>query len=81
VYQYATCFASTARLMLDLQSLDADRRRHAVDRYLTLLRSGGSDYPMTLLAHAGVDLSEPDTVRAVSTQLDDLVTRLEAELA
>jgi oligoendopeptidase F len=81
VYQYATCFASTARLMLDIQSRDADRRRDAVDRYLELLRSGGSDYPMALLARAGVDLSQPDTVRAVSTQLDDLVTRLEAELA
>jgi oligoendopeptidase F len=81
VYQYATCFASTARIMLEIQSADASRRRAAVDRYLTLLRAGGSDYPMTLLARAGVDLSEPDTVRAVSTQLDDLVTRLEAELA
>jgi oligoendopeptidase F len=80
VYQYATCFASTARLMLDIQSRDAETRRHAVDRYLTLLRAGGSDHPMALLARAGVDLSQPDTVRAVSAQLDDLVTRLEAEL-
>ena len=80
VYQYATCFASTARLMLDVQSPDLDLRRQAVDRYLRLLKSGGSDYPMALLARAGVDLSQPDTVGAVSTQLDDLVTRLEAEL-
>ena len=57
------------------------RARAAVDRYLELLRAGGSDYPMNLLARAGVDLSQPDTVRAVSTQLDDLVTRLEAELS
>jgi hypothetical protein len=27
-----------------------------------------------------VDLSQPDTVQAVVSQLDDLVTRLEAEL-
>ena len=46
----------------------------------TLLRSGGSDYPMELLRKAGVDLSQPDTVRAVVDQLDDLVTRLEREL-
>jgi oligoendopeptidase F len=80
VYQYATCFASTAKLMLEMQSPDPDVRRAVVDRYLTLLRAGGSNYPMTLLANAGVDLSQPDTVRAVSTQLDDLVTKLEAEL-
>ena len=78
VYQYATCFASTAKLMLrDAEPRSPTCAAPVVDRYLTLLRAGGSDYPMTLLARAGVDLSQPDTVRAVSTQLDDLVTRLE----
>jgi oligoendopeptidase F len=49
-------------------------------RFLTLLRAGGSDYPMELLRTAGIDLSRPDTVRAVVEQLDGLVTRLEQEL-
>jgi oligoendopeptidase F len=80
VYQYATCFASTARLMQDLRSADAGSRRDAVGRYLNLLRAGGSDYPMDLLARAGVDLSQPDTVRAVASELDSLVTKLEREL-
>ena len=35
---------------------------------------------LTLLSRAGVDLSQPDTVRAVSSELDTLVGRLEAEL-
>ena len=35
---------------------------------------------MNLLAQAGVDLSRPDTVRAVVTQLDGMVSRLESEL-
>ena len=81
VYQYATCFASTARLMQDLRASDAARRSDGVSRCLSLLRAGGSDYPMTLLARAGVDLSKPDTVRAVSTELDTLVARLERELS
>ncbi|OFW15779.1 MAG: oligoendopeptidase F [Acidobacteria bacterium RIFCSPLOWO2_12_FULL_67_14] len=80
VYQYATCFASTARLMQQLRSPDAGTRADGVDRYLSLLRAGGSDYPMALLARAGIDLSDPATVRAVATELDDLVTRLEREL-
>ena len=50
------------------------------ERFLTLLRSGGNDYPMEQLKKAGIDLSQPDTVRAIVQQLDDLVTRLEAEL-
>jgi oligoendopeptidase F len=77
VYQYATCFASSAQLMKQLTSgSDADRRA-AIDRYLTLLKSGGSDHPMPLLQKAGVDLGKPETVRAVADQLDNLVTRLE----
>ena len=80
VYQYATCFASTAKLMEEIGSSDPATRTAAVTRYLELLRSGGSDHPMTLLRKAGVDLSRPETVRAVSAQLDGLVDRLEQEL-
>jgi oligoendopeptidase F len=80
VYQYATCFASTAQLMQALRAPDDAARRDGVERYLTLLRAGGSDYPMTLLERAGVDLSRPETVRAVAAELDMLVGRLEREL-
>jgi len=80
VYQYATCFASTARLMQDLRAAEPAVRVAGVDRYLSLLKAGGSDYPMSLLARAGVDLSQPDTVRAVAAELDALVARLESEL-
>jgi oligoendopeptidase F len=77
VYQYATCFASSAELMKQLTSGSESERREAVERYLTLLKSGGSDHPMVLLQRAGVDLSKPGTVRAVVDQLDTLVTELE----
>jgi oligoendopeptidase F len=62
-----------------MQRPDASRRG-ARERFLDLLRSGGSDYPMEQLKRAGVDLSQPDTVRAVVNQLDGLVSRLEKEL-
>jgi oligoendopeptidase F len=81
VYQYATCFASTAKLMNEMQSADPSVRRDAVGRYLDLLRAGGSDHPMNLLRCAGVDLSEPETVRAVVMQVVGLVDGLEAELS
>jgi oligoendopeptidase F len=80
VYQYSTCFASTARLMQDFRSGNAATRQAAVDRYLALLEAGGSDYPVTLLQRAGVDLTRPDAVRAVSLELDSLVSKLEGEL-
>jgi oligoendopeptidase F len=80
VYQYATCFASSAQLMKQLTTGSERDRAAAINRYLTLLKSGGSDHPMTLLLRAGVDLSQPETVRAVVDQLDALVTRLEEAL-
>jgi oligoendopeptidase F len=77
VYQYATCYASSAELMKHLRSPDAQQRAAAVERYLTLLKSGGSDHPMPLLQRAGVDLGTPEPVRAVVEQFDRLVTQLE----
>src|SRR4051812_41507279 len=79
VYQYATCFASAAKLAKEIIG-GGPTAVDARDRFLNLLRAGGSDYPMELLRTAGIDLSQPDTVLAVVDQLDDLVTRLEAEL-
>jgi oligoendopeptidase F len=80
VYQYATCFASSAQLIHQLTTGPEADRRAAIDRYLTLLKSGGSDHPMALLKRAGVDLSRPETVLAVATQLETLVTKLEAAI-
>jgi len=80
VYQYATCFASAARLAREIGQGKTPAERAARDRYLELLRSGGNDYPMEQLKKAGVDLGQPDTVEAIVSQMDDLVSRLEAEL-
>jgi oligoendopeptidase F len=77
VYQYATCFASSAQLATQMTTGAESDRRAAVDRYLNLLKAGGSDHPMTLLRQAGVDLSQPETVRATVRQLDALVSDLE----
>ncbi|MFN8057653.1 MAG: oligoendopeptidase F [Vicinamibacterales bacterium] len=79
VYQYATCFASSAKIQDELvRARGTDPE--PLTRYLGLLESGGSDYPMQQLRRAGVDLSQPETVGAVVASLDRLVTRLEVEL-
>jgi oligoendopeptidase F len=80
VYQYATCFASSAQLMTALTGGSESERAATVDRYLTLLKAGGSDHPMALLQRAGVDLGRREPIRAVVDQLDVLVTRLEREV-
>jgi len=80
VYQYATCYASSAQLMREMTTGPEASRRDAVTRYLDLLRAGGSDHPMALLQRAGVDLSRRDTVQAVVDDLARLVGRLAGEL-
>jgi oligoendopeptidase F len=80
VYQYATCFASAAKLAKEMTIGTEASRAASRERYLELLASGGSDHPMALLKRAGVDLSEPSTIHAVVEQLDSLVARLEKEI-
>jgi oligoendopeptidase F len=81
VYQYATCFASSAQIFTSIKSEAADKREEITARYLDLLRAGGSDDPMELLKRAGVDLSRAEPVQAVVDQLDELVRGLEGEFA
>ncbi|MEO8386497.1 MAG: oligoendopeptidase F, partial [Betaproteobacteria bacterium] len=81
VFQYATCFASSAKIFKDMTSGAPASRAAATERYLTLLKSGGNDSPMKQLLKAGVDLSKRETVQAVVDQMDALVTQMEAEAA
>ncbi|MSU22712.1 MAG: oligoendopeptidase F [Opitutus sp.] len=81
VYQYATCFASSAKLFKDMTTGEASARAAATARYLTLLKSGGDDHPMKQLQKAGVDLTQRQTVQAVVDQMNELVSQMEMEAA
>ncbi|MDE3083792.1 MAG: oligoendopeptidase F, partial [Verrucomicrobiota bacterium] len=81
VYQYATCFASSAQLVRQITTGPEADRKATVARYLDMLKSGGSDYPMNELKKAGVDLARRETVQAVIDQMDQLVSQLETEAA
>ena len=81
VYKYATCYASSAQIVGTIlaKGENADPEA-ALERYMNLLKAGGSDYPMELLKEAGVDLSQPEPVQAMVDLLGNLVTRYEQEL-
>jgi oligoendopeptidase F len=81
VYQYATCFASSAQLYGAMTTGAPEARKAATERYLQLLKSGGSDHPMALLQQAGVDLTQRATIQAVIDQMDKLVSQMETEAA
>ncbi|MCP4293852.1 MAG: oligoendopeptidase F [bacterium] len=80
VYQYATCYASSAQIYQSITSDSDDERLSAVHSYLNLLKSGGNDHPMEQLKKAGVDLSNADAFEAVIKNMDGLVTQLEEVL-
>lgn len=80
VYQYATCYASSAQLYKEYKNAEGKDREAVVERYLNLLKEGGSDYPMETLKRAGIDLTKKDTFFAVTEQMEQLVSQLEKEL-
>ena len=81
VYQYATCFASSAKLFKDMTTGETSAKDAATARYLSLLKSGSNDQPMLQLKKAGVDLTRRETVQAVIDQMDELVAQMEREAA
>lgn len=76
VYQYATSFSAS----LAIYERVKNKEPKAMDDYLTLLKSGGSDYPVELVQRAGVDLTKKDAFMAVVHRLSSLVKTLKKEL-
>lgn len=73
VYQYATSFAASLKIYEDVRN----NVEGAFERYINLLRSGGSKYPIDQLKETGVDLTKEDAFKAVSNRLTELVNQLE----
>jgi oligoendopeptidase F len=82
VYQYATCFVSSAVIydMVTNPEKSEPERKEALEKYLVLLKSGGNDYPMEQLKKAGVDLTQKETTLSLAKQLDDMLDLLEKEI-
>jgi len=73
VYQYATGFSAAVAIA----NMILNEGQPAVDRYLSFLKSGGSNSPIELLKIAGVDLSKPDTVKACMKAFEETLAELE----
>ena len=73
VYQYATSFTSS---MLIYEKVK-EGKEGAFDQYISLLRSGGSDFPVEQVKKAGVDLTTKEPFLAVTRRMEELVDQLE----
>ncbi|MBT4493775.1 MAG: oligoendopeptidase F [Gammaproteobacteria bacterium] len=76
VYQYATSYAAATALAKQIR----EEGEPAKERFLTLLKSGDSDYPIELLKQAGVDMSTPQPILDTISEFSHLVDQLEAAI-
>jgi oligoendopeptidase F len=77
VFQYATSF--TASSALSEEVLAGDKK--ATERYLNLLRAGGSDYPVNLLKKAGVDMTTSLPFELTMKKMNRVMDEIERILA
>ncbi|PEA27622.1 oligoendopeptidase F [Bacillus cereus] len=54
-----------------------EEEQPAVDRWLDVLRAGGTMKPLELMKHAGVDMSKPDAIRKAVSYVGSLIDELE----
>jgi oligoendopeptidase F len=77
VYQYATSFAAATALAKGI----LDEGQPAVDRFLEMLRSGDSEYPIELLKKAGVDMTTAQPILDTVQVFEELLAELEKTIA
>ena len=73
VYQYATGISAASALVQQI----LQEGQPAVQRYLTFLSSGSSDYSIELLKKAGVDMTSPEPVQQALQLFDSHLTQME----
>ncbi|RCX21741.1 oligoendopeptidase F [Fontibacillus phaseoli] len=73
VYKYATGFSAATSFSKQI----LEEGQPAVDRYLSFLKSGGSDYSINILRKAGVDMSTPQPVREAMSVFESIIEQME----
>lgn len=74
VYQNATSLAGAAAFAAALHSEPASAR----ERFITMLKSGGSDYPYEVYRKAGLDMATPGPYQALAARMTRLMDEIEA---
>lgn len=69
VYKYATGISIACKIAKDI----LDEKEGALDNYLKLLKSGGSNYSTSLLKIVGIDIVNDDTIKNAIDLFDDVI--------
>lgn len=67
VYQYSTGTSAANALVKIVQ-------KNGPEEYLQFLASGGSDYPLSQLKKAGVDMTTPDAIKSLIADFESLLS-------
>ncbi|QNO14521.1 oligoendopeptidase F [Alkalicella caledoniensis] len=73
VFKYVTGFSAATTLAQNI----IEQGQPAVDKYLSFLKGGGSDYVINLLKQAGVDMTKPEPIEKTLKLFDSLLDELE----
>jgi oligoendopeptidase F len=74
VYQYATSMAGAALFTDAIEKEGAPAR----DRFITMLKAGGSDYPYPLYKKAGLDMASPAPYEALAARMNRIMDQIDA---
>ena len=74
VYQYATSMVGAAEFTDAILREGAPAR----DRFVAMLKAGGSDYPYEIYRRAGIDLAQPQPYEALVARMNRLLDEFEA---
>lgn len=77
VFQYATSIAAGSMFADSILKGEPN----AVNRYLSVLKAGGSAYPYDLVKAAGVDLASPAPYKAIVARMNNIMDQIEVILA
>jgi oligoendopeptidase F len=81
VYQYATSMVASSSIAKAMREDARKGRTAARDRYLAMLRAGGSKFPMDLLREAGVDMTTSKPFDAAIAEMNATMDEMERLLA
>ena len=74
VYQYATSMAGAAQFTDAIEKGEPGAR----DRFIAMLKAGGSDYPFALYKKAGLDMASPAPYQALIARMNRLMDQIDA---
>ncbi|WP_165005398.1 MULTISPECIES: oligoendopeptidase F [unclassified Enterococcus] len=73
VYQYSTGFSAASALAKKIWN----KEPHALENYLTYLKSGSSDYPVEVMKKAGVDMTQAAYIEDAMSMFEKRLNELE----